>query len=89
MVTPQAVADAMVAHGEMIQQFRIVQDHETHMSVFIVRGRDFTAETVALVEQGLRAIVGSDVELTTDIVAGIDRDSSGKQRSIISHIAQC
>lgn len=88
VVTPQAVADAMVACGETIQQFRIVQDDETHISVFIVKGRDGTAETVSLVEQGLRAVVGSGVVLTTRIVTSIDKDSSGKQRSIISHMAQ-
>ena len=86
-VTPQALADAMVACGEMIQQFRIVQEDEPTISVYIVKGRGYTAGAGPVIEHGLQQVLGRDVTITIHVVASIARDPSGKRRAIISHVS--
>ena len=87
VVTPQALADAMVGFGGMIQQFRIIQEREEHISVHLVEGRDFNATTVSLIEEGLGRVLGRDVHIQTQIVPSIRRDPAGKQRAIISNVS--
>ena len=88
VVTPQAVADAMVMHGRMIEEFRIVQESEDLVSVHLTKGADFGEETVPLAEKGLREALGGGVRLAFSVVGHIDRDSSGKQRAIVSKVSE-
>jgi len=86
-VTPQALADSMVEFAGMIEQFRIIQEREEHISVHLVKGRAFKKETVSLVEEGLKKVLGGNVNIAIDIVAAVGRDPSGKQRGIISRVS--
>jgi phenylacetate-CoA ligase len=86
VVTPQALANAMVEFGGMIQQFRIVQEHEEHVRVKLIKGRDFGADTVHLIEKALSEILGPDARIETQVVASIERDPRGKQRAIVSNV---
>ena len=86
VVTPQALADAMVQFAGMIQQFRIIQEREEQVNVHVVKGRDFKADTLPLIEEGLSRILGWDVDINTWVVPAIGRDESGKQRAIISNV---
>ncbi len=87
VLTPQALADAMVQFAGMIEQFRIIQEREARVSVHLVKGRDFKADTVPLIEEGLSRILGRDIYIETQIVATIGQDPSGKQRAVISNVS--
>lgn len=78
----------MVMHGRMIEEFRIVQESEDLVSVHLTKGADFGEETVPLAEKGLREALGGGVRLAFSVVGHIDRDSSGKQRAIVSKVSE-
>ena len=86
VVTPQALADAMVQFAGMIQQFRIIQEREEQVSIHLVKGRDFKADTLPLIEEELTRVLGRDVHVKTQVSVTIGRDDSGKQRAIISNV---
>ena len=86
-VTPQALADAMVASGKSVLQFRLVQEDETHVTLDVVRDRNVTEGSMAVIENGLRQVLGDEVTITTRLVATMSRDPSGKRRAILSHVS--
>ncbi len=86
MLTPQALADSMVEFGEIIQQFRIVQERTNYIRIELVKGPRFNDETLAAIRTMLRGLLGDDIEVQTELVECIDPDPSGKQKAIVSHV---
>ena len=76
----------MVAFVGMIQQFRIIQERDGDIAVQLVKGRDFHSGTFQSVEAGLRKVLGEEIRIHVQIVDAINREPSGKQRAIVSHV---
>ena len=85
-VTPQALADAMVASSKSVLQFRLVQEDETHVTLDVVRDRDVSEGSVEGIENDLKQVLGDEVTITTRLVATLSSDPSAKRRAIISHV---
>lgn len=86
VVTPQAIADAVVDQATGIQQFRVVQQRLDLIDILIVPGNDAATDAFDTVAQGLRAVLGPDVELAFKAVDTIDPDPSGKRRAVVSNL---
>ncbi|TET77407.1 MAG: phenylacetate--CoA ligase family protein [Candidatus Cloacimonadota bacterium] len=69
-----------------VAQFKIIQESRGELAVQIVKGRDFSSETVHQVEQKLRGILGNEMHIKIEIVDEIPKDPSGKIRSVISKV---
>ncbi|MCH8976626.1 MAG: hypothetical protein IH909_03270 [Proteobacteria bacterium] len=76
----------MVEFTEMIDQFKITQERVNDITIQLVKGGEFHQGTKGLVIEGLRKILGNQIDIHLDVVNGIDRDPSGKQRAIISRV---
>ena len=87
VVAPQTVMSTLSKLGREIEQFRVVQESEDLVNVHLVKGAGFAGETLAMAEKSLREALGNEVRLEFNIVGHIDRDSSGKQRSVISKVS--
>jgi phenylacetate-CoA ligase len=70
-----------------ISEFQIVQEKEDEITVYIIKLEEFRDVTVSgEVEKEFKKILGSDISIRTKIVERIEREKSGKLRSVISRI---
>jgi len=70
-----------------ISEFQIVQEKEDEIAVYIVKLEEFRDVSVfGEVEKEFMKILGSDISISTKIVERIEREKSGKLRSVISRI---
>lgn len=69
-----------------IAQFRITQESEQKVLVQLVKGEDFTAETVNRTEDLLKQMLGDGVDVKVEINDGLASDPGGKIRSIICKV---
>lgn len=70
-----------------ISEFQIVQEKEDEIAVYIVKLEEFREVTVfGEIEKEFKKILGSNISISTKIVERIEREKSGKLRSVISRI---
>lgn len=70
-----------------ISEFQIVQEKEDEIAVYIVKLEEFRKVTVfGEIEKEFKKILGSNISISTKIVERIEREKSGKLRSVISRI---
>lgn len=70
-----------------IARCRIIQEQKDKIIVQIVKGRNFSQETIKQVrEKILRGCLGEDVKIVVKLVEGIPKDKSGKIRMVMSKV---
>jgi len=69
-----------------VAQFKVIQDSSEQLTVQIVKGRDFSNETVREVEKKLTEVLGGKICIKTEIVNEILKDPSGKIRPVVSKV---
>ena len=67
-------------------QFKIIQENKEELEIQIVKGRDFSSQTIHQVEQKLREVLGNKMFIKTIIVDEIPKEVSGKVRSVVSKV---
>ena len=72
-----------------IGQYKVIQQKKDEIIVQIVKGTGFSQNTVKMVRQEIKRILGSDVHVKPFIVSEIERDSSGKLRAVVSKVPIC
>ena len=85
-ITPQAVADALVAVGDAIGQFRVVQHAHDRIELSLVPGAGFDAAVARTASDALRGLVGHGVTIELSTPDAIPLDPSGKRRAVVSHV---
>jgi phenylacetate-CoA ligase len=90
-------ADGTVMHGLAviyvlrdlpgIAGFKIVQESLDRTRVLVIPGEGFGPQQTQAIEQGLKARLGSSVDVRVDPVAEIPPEKSGKFRYVVSHVA--
>lgn len=69
-----------------IFQFKVIQENEKLIVVYIVKEKGFSRVTIRRVIDGIKRIVGMDIAVKTVIVDEIAKDDSGKIRSVVSKV---
>ena len=68
-----------------IAQFKVIQERKDLIRVQIVRGKNFSQETVDRVKKSINTVLGEDVYIEVEIVDKIPREA-GKVRSAVSKV---
>jgi phenylacetate-coenzyme A ligase PaaK-like adenylate-forming protein len=69
-----------------IQQFKVVQESETSVTVSIVPDRDFSPNTTETLTEIMKGTLGNNTDVRVEIVGEIPRDPSGKLQAIVSKV---
>ncbi len=69
-----------------INHFKVIQEKIDKIKILLVSGISFTEETLPLLNNDIKNILGQDVEIDIKPVEKIPRDKSGKIRSVVSKI---
>ena len=64
----------------------LIQESEDEFLLQMVKGKDFSQETIEKVKEELKKILGASAHLKVQILDEIPIDSSGKSRSVISKV---
>ena len=89
MVSPLIFFPFPFKDFEWIRQFRIIQESRDKLAVHLVakEGSKDITEILAGARQELVRLFGTEMHVEFNMLASIDRDSSGKLRKIISHVS--
>ena len=69
-----------------ISQFKLIQEKIDEIRVQIVKGKDFSQETIIQITKELKKLLGEEVHIETEIVDEISRGKSIKLQSVISKV---
>lgn len=69
-----------------IVQYMIIQETKSEFVVQLVKAHDFSPKAVIQIENGLRGVLGKEVEIKIEFVKKIPKDKAGKLRFLISKI---
>ena len=69
-----------------IGQYKVIQQKKNEIIVQIVKGAGFSQNTIRMVREEIKRILGSDVHVKAFIVSEIERDNSGKLRAVVSNV---
>ena len=70
-----------------ISEFKVVQEKEDDIVVFIVKMEEFRdTAIVEKIEKALKRVLGDDINIDTKIAENIPREKSGKLRSVVSKV---
>jgi len=83
--SPIAVFDLVDSFG-MISHFRIIQEKEDRFTIELVKGKDFSVDSISQIEARFKEVLGEDIQIETKIVDEIMRGESGKLQSVVSRV---
>ena len=69
-----------------VQQFKVVQESETSVTVNIVPDTHFSIDTTERLKEIMKGILGNNTDVRVEIVGEIPRDPSGKLQAIVSKV---
>jgi len=69
-----------------ITQYKLVQERKGELKVQLAKGKEFSPETVNQVMQGLKKVLGDEMDIEIKVVEQIPPDPPGKIHSIISKV---
>jgi phenylacetate-CoA ligase len=70
-----------------VDQYRIIQKKKDLAVIELVKGQGFSEHTITQASDGLRAVLGPDVQVRVDVVDNIPTGKTGKMRKVISEVA--
>ena len=88
ILVPENFAQMMRAISG-IGQYKVIQQKKDEIIVQIVKGTGFSQNTVKMVREEIKRILGSDVHVKTFIVNEVERDNSGKLRAVVTKVPIC
>ena len=83
--SPIVVFESIRSVG-MISHFRIIQEKEDRFTIELVKGKDFSVDTISQIEARFKQVLGEDIQIETKIVDEITREESGKLQSVVSRV---
>ena len=69
-----------------VRQYRMEQEKAGELTVYIVKGRNFTAEVPGMIQKKINECLGREIHVTVTIVDDIPPDPSGKLCSVQSKV---
>lgn len=69
-----------------VQQFKIIQESLDLTRIQLVVNDTFNQASLVDIEQGAKARLGADVQITVELVPEIKPEKSGKYRYVVSHV---
>ena len=85
IVVPENFANIM-RNIPGIKEYRIIQENKNLIIVKFVKGQNFSERTIHRIIQDITEVVGRDLEVKPIVVNEIEKDQSGKIRSVISKV---
>lgn len=70
-----------------VQQFKIIQENLDLTRILLVVNDTFDKSSVHAIEQGAKARLGQDVQISVELVSAIEPEKSGKYRYVVSHVS--
>ncbi|MBD3413072.1 MAG: hypothetical protein GF421_01405 [Candidatus Aminicenantes bacterium] len=71
---------------ENIIQWRVVQEQQNHLKIFIVPHSDFKRATLNLIQMRIQRNIEEDIQIKINLTERLRPDKSGKIRSVVSKI---
>ena len=69
-----------------VAQYRILQEDRNSLRVQIVKGKGFDGETPRKIEEEIRKVTGHTIGIHVEIMEMLERDNSGKIRTVVSRV---
>lgn len=69
-----------------VGQFKVVQEKRDQMQILLVKGREFSQDTIAQIEYEVKEVTGPEINVEVEIVDEIPKDKSGKITRVVSHV---
>lgn len=69
-----------------VQQYRLIQETVEKLVVELIPGANYDARAERFIVDGIKKYVGQQVEVTVKTTDHIDPATSGKRRTVISHV---
>jgi len=85
MVSPYSLIYIM-SNIPGISRYQIIQEEKDKILVLIIKGKEFTQNTITSIRRNLEKALGKDVKIDIKIVNNITRDKSGKFRVVKSKV---
>jgi len=84
-VSPRLLSDLM-KDVVGLDQYKIVQETPTKVIVQLVKGEDFSQNTISCMEKKLKGVLGDDISIKVEVRESIPKEPSGKLRKIVSKV---
>jgi len=85
IISPRVFTNLMHSFSG-ITSFKIIQEKEDYFTVELVKGKDFSVDTISQIEARFKQVLGEDIQIETKIVDEITREESGKLQSVVSRV---
>ena len=73
-----------------IIEFRIIQEEKDRFIVQVVKGKEFSEDSISQIKQQIRACcLGENVSCEVELVKELPRERTGKLRTIVSKVRSC
>lgn len=69
-----------------VGQFKAIQEKKDLIRILVVKDDEFSQMTIDQIEQGIKEVMGDDVNVETEDVDEIPKDKSGKVRAVVSNV---
>ncbi len=69
-----------------VAQYRIVQQDKKRIIVHLVKGKEFNGRTTELIKEEIKKVTGNTLEVGVEILEELNRDESGKIRTVVSKV---
>jgi len=69
-----------------VDHYRVLQGNYTELTVQVVAGRGYTADTGRRIKQEIEKAVQGQLQVRIETVSEIPRDPSGKIRTVVSRV---
>lgn len=70
-----------------VQQFKIIQESLDLTRILLMVNDSFDQANLVAIEQGAKARLGLDVQISVELVSAIEPERSGKYRYVVSHVS--
>jgi phenylacetate-CoA ligase len=69
-----------------VAQYRIIQQDKKRIIVHLVKGKEFNGRTTELIKEEIKKVTGNTLEVEVEILEELNRDESGKIRTVVSKV---
>ena len=69
-----------------VAQYRIIQQDKKRIIVHLVKGKEFNGRTTELIKEEIKKVTGNTLEVEVEILEKLNRDESGKIRTVVSKV---
>lgn len=88
ILSPLVFPYMMKSWGDEILSYRLIQEKEDEFTMKLVGMNEISDETIKKIFSELRGALGDNVQIRFRVVKEIERDNSGKLRSVVSRVSK-